>query len=83
MKRFNDVIADPSGRVFAGTIGEHPKGGLYRLDLDGTITKMFDGTGCSNGMGFSPDTKTFYWTCSTTRRIFQFDFDAESGALSN
>src|SRR4051812_23899567 len=27
MKRFNDVIADPRGRVFAGTIGEHPKCG--------------------------------------------------------
>ncbi|MDB6028661.1 MAG: SMP-30/Gluconolaconase/LRE domain protein [Verrucomicrobiales bacterium] len=83
MKRFNDVIADPRGRVFAGTIGEHPKGGLYRVDLDGAVTKLFSGTGCSNGMGFSPDAKKFYWTCSTTRHIFQFDFDAESGAITN
>lgn len=76
MQRFNDVIADPQGRVFAGTFGEHPKCGLYRLDLDGAITRLFSGTGCSNGMGFSPDLKTFYWTCSTTREIFQFDYAA-------
>src|SRR5262249_24124495 len=61
MERFNDVIADPQGRVFAGTIGENPKCGLYRVDLDGAITKLFSGTGCSNGMGFSLDLKVFYW----------------------
>lgn len=30
--RFNDVIADPEGRVFAGTIGTTDQsGGLYRV----------------------------------------------------
>jgi D-xylonolactonase len=84
MARFNDVIADPEGRVFAGTIGKTKEsGGLYRVDLDGSITKLFSGTGCSNGMGFSPDLKTFYWTCTTTRQIFQFDYDQRSGAIDN
>jgi D-xylonolactonase len=83
MDRFNDVIADPEGRVFAGTIGQHPKCGLYRVDLDGTITKLFSGTGCSNGMGFAPDLRTFYWTCSTTRHIYHFDYDRNSGTIKN
>lgn len=83
MERFNDVIADPIGRVFAGTIGKHPQCGLYRVNLDVTITKLFAGTGCSNGMGFSPDLKSLYWTCSTTRQILRFNFDAASGELSN
>ena len=84
MARFNDVIADPEGRVFAGTIGQTKQnGGLYRVDLDGTITKLFEGTGCSNGMGFSPDLKTFYWTCTTTRKIFQFDYERRTGEISN
>jgi D-xylonolactonase len=83
MERFNDVIADPEGRVFAGTIGTTSQsGGLYRVDPDGTTTSLFRGTGCSNGMGFSPDRKTFYWTCSTTRRIYAFDYDRASGALT-
>lgn len=84
MARFNDVCADPAGRVFAGTIGKTAEsGGLYRVDLDGTITKLFSGTGCANGMGFSPSLEIFYWTCSTMRQIFQFDFDLTSGVLSN
>jgi len=74
-QRFNDVQAGPDGSVFAGTIGRTPtSGGLYHFSPDGAVGKLFDGTGCSNGMGFSPDDKTFYWTCSTTRKIFAFDF---------
>lgn len=83
MSRFNDVIADPAGRVFAGTIGQNDKGGLYLLERDGTVKCLFKGTGCSNGMGFSPDYKKFYWTDSTARRIDQFDYDQSTGALSN
>ena len=81
--RFNDVIADPEGRVFAGTIGRtDTSGGLYRVECNGTITLLFRGTGVSNGMGFSPDLRTFYWTCSTRRRIYAFDYDRPSGALT-
>jgi len=83
MHRFNDVIADPEGRVFAGTLGDHPRCGLYRIDLDGVVTHLFSGTGCSNGMGFSTDLKTFYWTCSTTRHIFQFDYQRATGDITN
>jgi sugar lactone lactonase YvrE len=82
MARFNDVIADPEGRVFAGTIGKTSEsGGLYRIDLDGRVTCLFKGTGIANGMGFTGDARHFYWTCSTTRRIFRFAYDRASGAL--
>jgi sugar lactone lactonase YvrE len=30
-------------------------GGYFRFDLDGTETKMLDGVGISNGIGWSPD----------------------------
>lgn len=84
MQRFNNVGADPEGRVFAGSIGAtNENGGLYRADLDGTISKVCDGTGCANGSGFSPDLRTFYWTDSTNKRIFRFDYDRATGALSN
>ena len=82
MRRFNDVIADPEGRVFGGTIGRTAEsGGLYRVDRDGTITLLFRGTGCSNGMGFAPDLRTFYWTCSTARKIYRFPYDQQTGEL--
>ncbi|MDQ3622015.1 MAG: SMP-30/gluconolactonase/LRE family protein [Verrucomicrobiota bacterium] len=83
MQRFNDVIADPEGRVFAGTIGKTAmSGGLFRVELDGAITLLFRGTGCSNGMGFSPDLEKFYWTCSTRRQIYEFDYRRATGGIS-
>jgi D-xylono/L-arabinono-1,4-lactonase len=83
MTRFNDVIADPEGRVYAGTIGRNDRsGGLYRVERDLTVTCLWKDTGCANGMGFSVDLRRFYWTCSTTRRIFVSDYDRGTGALT-
>lgn len=82
--RFNDVIADPRGRVFCGTM---PTGNdlarLYRLDPDGTLMLVFEDIGLSNGMGFSPDNAVLYHTDSNQRRIYRLDYNAESGAVSN
>jgi sugar lactone lactonase YvrE len=82
--RFNDVIADPAGRVFCGTM---PSGGnlgrLYRLDTDGTLTPVVEEVGCSNGMGFTPDRKAMYFTDSTPRTISLFDYNQSTGELSN
>lgn len=83
MVRFNDVIADPEGRVYAGTIGSTDEnGGLFRVERDGSVSLVWRGTGCANGMGFSPDGGRFYWTCSTTRRIYVAGYDRASGALT-
>jgi len=82
--RFNDVIADPEGRVFCGTMAtpERP-GRLYRLDPDGTLTKVLDGIGCSNGLGFALDRKQLYYTDSPAREIYLFDYDQATGAIAN
>ena len=82
--RFNDVIADPVGRVFCGTMptAERP-GRLYRLDPDGTLTKLLDGIGCSNGMGFTLDRRQMYYTDSTAHEIYLFDYDQATGAITN
>jgi D-xylono/L-arabinono-1,4-lactonase len=82
--RFNDVIADPRGRVFCGTMStEQGKGSLYRLDLDGSINRLLPDIGCSNGMAFTPDRKGFYYTDSFAREIYLFDYNAEDGSISN
>lgn len=84
MARFNDVIADPHGRVFAGTIGRtEESGGLYRVDLDGSIRLLWKGTGIANGMGFTRDLRRFYWTSSTSRTIFVCDYERATGELLN
>ncbi len=82
--RFNDVIADPAGRVFCGTMPTQDRlGRLYRLDTDGTLTKLLEGIGCSNGMGFTLDRKGMYYTDSAKREIYLFDYDQATGTLSN
>ena len=82
--RFNDVIADPTGRVFCGTMPSPDHlGSLYRLDTDGAITRVLGGIGISNGMGFTPDAKQMYYTDSPTHNIYVFDYDADTGELSN
>ena len=79
--RFNDVIADPEGRVFAGALGGNGK--LFRYDLDGTVTEILDGLGIPNGMGFTPDLTGMYFTDSVPREIYYFDYDRKTGELSN
>jgi D-xylonolactonase len=84
--RFNDVIADPAGRVFCGTVYQNPgerPGRLYRLDTDGSIHLLLDGIGISNGFGFTPDQRGLYYTDSAARCIYRFDYDFATGELSN
>jgi sugar lactone lactonase YvrE len=82
--RFNDVIADPRGRVFCGTMKTPArKGRLYRLDTDGSLHLVLDGVSVPNGMGFTPDRKRMYWTDSDLRRISLSDYDEETGAISH
>ena len=81
---FNDVIADPKGRVFCGTVPVDDRlGRLYRLDTDGSLTLLVEGIDCSNGMGFTPDLKQMYYTDSTRYEIYIFDYDQDTGAISN
>lgn len=82
--RFNDVCADPAGRVFCGTMPapDHP-GSLYRLDPDGSLTQVLTGIGISNGIGFTPDRKRMYYTDSPTHNIYIFDYDIDTGEISN
>lgn len=82
--RFNDIIADPKGRVFCGTMpAKDHKARLYRLDADGSITKILDGIGISNGMGFTPDRKQMYFTDSPRGKIYLFDYDLKIGKIKN
>lgn len=82
--RFNDVTADPAGGVFCGTMPEAGEGGrLYRLSSDGDLTVVFEDVGVPNGLGFSPDGTTLYFTESTSQRISRYDFDPDTADLSN
>lgn len=82
--RFNDVIADPVGRVFCGTMSTADRPGrLYRLDTDGRLTELLDDVDISNGMGFTPDRKQMYYTDTPKREIYLFDYDQDTGDITS
>jgi D-xylonolactonase len=83
--RFNDVIADPEGRVYCGTmpIGDRP-GRLYRLDPDLTLTVVIEDAGLSNGLGFTPDLEYLYHSDSSDNRIItKLKYDRTTGNLTD
>ena len=82
--RFNDAIADPAGRVFSGTMAtDRSLGRLYRLDTDGLLHVVLEGLLIPNGMGFSPDCRYLYFTDSDRRTIYRFNYDRDTGELSD
>jgi len=82
--RFNDVIADPRGRVFCGTIGTDSElGRLYRLDPDRRLTVVLEDVGISNGLGFTPQRDRLYYIDTAVDTAWLFDYDETSGSIEN
>ena len=81
------MIADPKGRLYAGTLNWGPNGmerfgKLYLIDSYAFVRVMDDNIGIANGLGFSPDNQTLYFTDSAARVIYAYAVDLNSGALS-
>jgi sugar lactone lactonase YvrE len=85
--RFNDGAVDRQGRFWAGTLNESDfeasDGALYRLDPDRSIHKMETGIAESNGVGWSPDNRTMYFTETMRGIIWAYDYDPGTGAINN
>lgn len=82
--RFNDVVADRSGRVVAGVIpAEGGTGSLYSVGPDASATLLEGGLEMPNGMAFSSDDRLLYVAETRGRRIALFDYDLDSGTVSN
>lgn len=89
--RFNDVVTDPQGRVFAGTMHQNSDlalkgeklGNLYRIDKNMSINKVLEGTKIPNGMGFSLNHKIMYFTDSGDKSIYSFDYEKDTGNISS
>jgi sugar lactone lactonase YvrE len=84
--RFNDAKVDRRGRYWAGTMNDvdwdKPSGSLYRLDPGLGLSRLQRKVVCANGLGWSPDNRTFYFCESFRHAIFAHDFDLDGGVLS-
>lgn len=83
--RLNDGECDAGGRYWAGSMASDlvsGGGSVYRLDTDGSLHVCWGDVGLSNGIGWSPDERTMYYTDSLTWRIDQLDFDPSAGTAT-
>lgn len=83
-ERFNDAKCDPAGRLWAGTIYEPrdpPLAALYCLDDAGRLARRADGITVSNGLAWSPDARTMYWSDTQAHAVYAFDYDPATAAL--
>ncbi len=75
---------------FVGTVGfdktsPRPRlgqGTLYSVGTDGSINSHLNGLDISNGLAWTDDTKTMYYTDSFPRQVYAFGYDVTIGTLS-
>lgn len=81
-RRFNDGKADAKGRLWVGTIDDarQPESALYCL-RDGRFEQVKEGITVSNGLAWSPDGRTMYWSDTKAHEIYRLDFDVETGVV--
>lgn len=83
--RFNDGRCDAAGRLWVGTIFEprdRQGATLYRVE-HGVLHDEQQAATVSNGVAFSPDSRTMYRSDTTSHTIHAFDYELASGKLSN
>jgi sugar lactone lactonase YvrE len=83
-ERFNDGKCDPLGRFWVGTIyepREPARAALYRWDAH-RIDRIAGDITVSNGLGWSPDGRTLYWSDTKAHTVYAFDFDVSDGSVS-
>jgi sugar lactone lactonase YvrE len=88
--RSNDGNVDPLGRsIYAGLMGHFDvgpikDGKLYKIDATtGAFQIVVPEVLIPNGINWSKDGKTLYWTSSLEHTIYKFDYDLESNQVSN
>jgi sugar lactone lactonase YvrE len=86
--QMNDCTVDSRGRLYSGTTyfdaaADYKLGYLLRVDNAGKTSILDEGFHLSNGLAFSPDDRTLYFTDSIARRIYAYDYDLATGNIRN
>jgi sugar lactone lactonase YvrE len=84
--RLNDGLADPEGRLLAGSIvlerETEPVASLYSIDLAGDVRTLRGGFGNANGLDWSLDGSLLYFTDTRQRTIYVADY-TDDGSIEN
>jgi sugar lactone lactonase YvrE len=93
--RCNDARADPRGSLWIGSMSNNVnadgspgeiqsgQGALFRLDADLTLTQWRKDLGIANTLAWNPPRTAFYFADSMANAIYQYDYDSQSGAITN
>ena len=93
--RSNDGGSDAYGRFWFGTMQnnfdkdgndipvKNNIGKLYKIDLNNKVNIVEESLGIPNTFVWNPDNSKFYFTDTLNGTILSYDFDLESGLLSN
>lgn len=84
--RLNDGKCDPSGRFWVGSMHleqETGKANLYTITSENILQKKINSVTISNGIVWTSDKKTMYYIDTPTSTIKEFDYNNETGEISN
>ena len=86
--RLNDGRVDRQGRFWSGSIVEQKsapdqRAGLFCLNESGKTSQHLTGLAISNSLCWSLDSTKLYHADSPSHQIKVYDFDAQTGTLSN
>lgn len=84
--RLNDGKVAPDGSFWVGSMDDRPErqptGSLYRVTPDARVEKKLDGITISNGLAWSADGRTMFYSDSRGIWIRRYRYDLASGAIS-
>lgn len=81
---FNDGKCDPHGRFWVGSRskdGASGGGALFQVERTGLVRSVAKGFDVCNGLGWSPDAKSFYLIDTVPRLLYRYNYDVATGAL--
>jgi sugar lactone lactonase YvrE len=83
-ERFNDGKCDPQGRFWAGTIYEPRDKAAASLHCwsGGELQRRAEGATVGNGLAWSPDGRTLYWSDTKAHTVHAYDVEPAGGTLS-
>ena len=82
--RFNDAIADGTGRILSGTMPFTGRPStLYAIERDGTSRVVVDRLGQSNGMALGSDGRTLYHADTRARMVRAWEYDVDIGEIGS
>lgn len=84
--RLNDGRTDRAGRFVLGGMNEvsgTANSSVISIAPDLSVRTLIEGVSCANSTCFSPDGTTMFFADTPDREIVAYDYDTETGAVSN